>query len=82
MDFPLNGNGIYYNSYIGMLKETVNPSIQENPLIGSQVLRMQSFYAGQFLIPIQKFVLPLPHLMERQQLGPRKTNIAQQTRNP
>ena len=31
-------------------KETVNPSIQKNLLIGSQIFRMQSFYSGQFII--------------------------------
>ena len=62
-------------------EEALNPLIEKYLLIFRQVFRMQRFHTGHFVIPVQKFIFALAHLVEGQELHAPKSDIMQKLCN-
>ena len=62
-------------------EEALNPQVQKDLLIIRQVFRMQSFHTGHFIIPVQKLIFALSHLVEGQELYVPQSDIMQKLCN-
>ena len=62
-------------------EKAVNALIEKYLLIIRQVFRMKCFHTGHFIIPVQKLIFSLSHLVEGQELYAGKSYLMQKLCN-